>query len=75
VTDEVTQMARLTARDAIPREEALQKIRSQMPLAEKARLADHVIDNSGDRAATEAQVRRVHEALLGELRRRAATAR
>jgi dephospho-CoA kinase len=37
-----------------------------MPLAEKVKLADHVIDNSGDRAATEAQVRCVHAALLAE---------
>jgi dephospho-CoA kinase len=37
-----------------------------MPLAEKAKLADHVIDNSGDRAATEAQVRRVHTALVAD---------
>jgi dephospho-CoA kinase len=70
VTDEATQLARLMARDAIGREEALRKIRSQMPLAEKARLADHVIDNSGDRAATEAQVRRVEAALREEARSR-----
>ena len=31
-----------------------------------AKLADHVIDNSGDRAATEAQVRRVHTALVAD---------
>ena len=30
-----------------------------MPLAEKAKLADYVIDNSGDRAATEARTREV----------------
>ena len=65
--DEATQLARLMARDGIDRAEALRKIRSQMPLADKARLADHVIDNSGDRAATEAQVRRVHAALTAAL--------
>jgi dephospho-CoA kinase len=70
-TDEETQLARLMARDGIDREEALRKIRSQMPVSEKAKLADHVIDNAGDRAATEAQVRRVHDALMAELRRRA----
>src|SRR2546430_12960334 len=53
VTDETTQIGRLIGRDGCTREEALARIRSQMPLAEKARLADHVIDNSGDRAATE----------------------
>ncbi len=72
VTDEPTQVARLMARDGISREEALRKIRSQMPLAEKAKLADHVIDNSGDRAATEAQARRLYEQLLDDLDRRGA---
>lgn len=71
ITDEATQLARLMARDGIDRTEALRRIRSQMPLAEKAKLADHVIDNSGDRAATEAQVRRVHAALLAKLTARA----
>lgn len=66
VADEATQLARLRARDGLTEQEALQRIRSQMPLAEKVKLADHVIDNSGDRAATEAQVRRVHAALLAE---------
>lgn len=72
LTDEPTQRARLTARDAIDEGEAARKIASQMPVADKARLADYVIDNSGDRAATEAQVRRVHAALLADLRARTA---
>ena len=67
VTDEATQLARLMARDGIGRDEALRKIRSQMPLAEKAKLADHVIDNSGDPEATAAQVRRVCQTLLEDL--------
>ncbi|HSE95691.1 MAG TPA: dephospho-CoA kinase, partial [Methylomirabilota bacterium] len=66
IADEATQLARLRARDGLTEQEALQRIRSQMPLAEKVKLADHVIDNSGDRAATEAQVRHVHAALLAE---------
>jgi hypothetical protein len=37
-----------------------------MPVAEKAKLADYVIDNGGDRASTEAQVRDVHAALTAE---------
>jgi dephospho-CoA kinase len=72
VTDEATQLARLMARDGIARDEALGKIRSQMPVQEKAKLADHVIDNSGDRAATEARTREVHGALLRELAARPA---
>jgi len=66
-TDEATQAARLCARDAIDATEAERKIRSQMPVAEKAKLADYVIDNAGDRAATDCQVREVHAALLRDL--------
>src|SRR5262249_57367512 len=44
---EPTPIARLMARDGIGRGEALRKIRSQMPLAGKAKLADHASGNSG----------------------------
>jgi dephospho-CoA kinase len=71
VADDPTQVERLMARDGIGRDEALRKIASQMPLAEKARLADYVIENSGDRVATETQVRRVYAALLADLAARA----
>ena len=71
-TDEATQAARLRARDGIEAAEAERKIRSQMPIAEKAKLADYVIDNAGDRAATEARVREVHAALLRDLAARGA---
>jgi dephospho-CoA kinase len=67
VADEATQIDRLRARDGIGREEALRRIGSQMPVSEKAKLAHYVIDNSGDRGATEAQVRQVHAALLADL--------
>jgi dephospho-CoA kinase len=70
VTDPETERARLMARDGISREEADRRIASQMPVTEKAKLADHVIDNSGDRDATAAQVHRVHGALLEQARRR-----
>ena len=70
VTDPETQRARALGRDGDPTD-AERKIASQMSLAEKAALADHVIDNSGDRAATEARTRAVHAALLADLRARA----
>jgi len=66
VADEPTQLARLMARDGIARDEALRKIRSQMPLAEKAKLADYVIDNSGDRSTAAASTERVFRALAKE---------
>jgi len=73
MTDEATQVARLRGRDGTDDAEGRRKIASQMPLAEKAKLADYVIDNSGAREATAEQVRRVFAALMGELAARAAT--
>ena len=72
VTDEATQLARVRGRDGTDEAENRRKIASQMPLAEKAKLADYVIDNSGDREATAAQVRRVFAALMSELEARSA---
>jgi len=72
VTDDATQMARLRGRDGTDEAENRRKIASQMPLAEKARLADYVIDNSGTREATAEQVRRVYAALMSELQSRSA---
>jgi dephospho-CoA kinase len=67
-TDDATQRGRLRDRDGSPVDEIERKIGSQMPVAEKAKLADYVIDNTGDRAATESQVARVYAALLDDLR-------
>jgi dephospho-CoA kinase len=68
--DPETELARLVARDGLTEAEARKRIASQMPVAEKAKLAHHVIDNSGDRADTERQVRSVYGALLAELQAR-----
>jgi len=70
VTDEATQARRLTARDGLGAAEAERRIASQLPVAEKAKVADYVIDNSGDREATIPEVRRVHQALLADLKAR-----
>jgi len=45
--DRETQINRLMARDKLGREDALRRIASQMPLEEKAKRADRIIDNSG----------------------------
>jgi len=45
--DRETCCRRTVARDGVSEEEARRALRSQMPLAEKALLADHVVDNSG----------------------------
>ena len=72
VTDDATQATRLQERDGTDEAEGRRKIASQMPLAEKAQLADYVINNSGAREATAAEVRRVFAALMADLRARAA---
>lgn len=45
--DEDVQLQRLMKRDHSQKEEALQRIQSQIPLKEKVKLADAVIDNNG----------------------------
>jgi dephospho-CoA kinase len=68
--DPAVQLERLMRRDALDRDEALRRIGSQMPLADKARRAHYVVDSSGSREETAAQVRAVHAALLAEHRAR-----
>jgi dephospho-CoA kinase len=64
------QRERLMRRDGLDAAEAERRIASQMPLAEKAKLAHYVIDNSDSPEETEAQVRAVHAALVAEHRAR-----
>jgi dephospho-CoA kinase len=66
-TDPATELTRLMARDGMAAEEARGRIAAQMPVADKAALADYVIDNSGSRAETERQVRGVYKRLLADL--------
>jgi dephospho-CoA kinase len=72
-TDPATQLRRLMARDGSTEAAARARTASQMPLEDKARAADYVIDNSGTRAETAARVREVHRALLEDLRQLQAT--
>jgi dephospho-CoA kinase len=67
-TDQDTELSRLMARDGMGEAEARGRIATQMPVAEKAKLADYVIDNSGSRADTERQVRQVYSQLLADLK-------
>jgi dephospho-CoA kinase len=68
--DPETERRRLMERDGLSDADARARIASQMPIAEKAKLAHHVIDNSGTREETERQVRTVYGALLAELEAR-----
>lgn len=58
------QVERAMARDHLTREEVLDRMRRQMPLEEKVRYADYVIDTSGPKQDTFAQTRAVYESLL-----------
>jgi dephospho-CoA kinase len=57
------QIERAMARDHITRQDALDRIRRQMPLEEKVRYADYVIDTSGSKERTLEQTRSVYERL------------
>lgn len=57
------QLERLMARDGSDPAAAGARIASQMPLRDKVAQADHVIDNSGTRAQTAAQVAALFEEL------------
>lgn len=57
--DEDIQLQRLMERNHYSKQEALARIHSQMPLAEKKRLADVVIDNNGSLEQTELQLKNV----------------
>ena len=50
-------------RSGVPRSEALARIENQMPISEKKRRADYVIDNSGTKDETRKQVKDIYESL------------
>jgi len=49
---EPQQIERAMERDHLSREEVLVRLRRQMPLQEKVKYADYVIDTSGDKQCT-----------------------
>ena len=68
--DQKAQMKRLMERDRFTLEQAMARISSQMPLDEKRKYADFVIENTGTREATEQQTREVFAKLKAEAGRR-----
>ena len=57
------QMERALKRGSYSREEIRARLNRQLPLAEKLRVADYVIDTGGPKESTLNQVRRVYESL------------
>ncbi|WP_022851238.1 dephospho-CoA kinase [Limisalsivibrio acetivorans] len=62
-SDPVTQLERLSERDGINEREALRIMASQMPMSDKIRYADYIINNSGTLDETREDVNRVYTLL------------
>lgn len=60
------QIKRLAQREHLTAEEASERIATQMPLSEKVKLADHVIDNSGSVKKTIKRTKEVYLTIAGK---------
>ena len=63
--DPLTQIRRVMARDDVSEAEARARVAAQLPIEEKVRRADHVINTDGSFEETNRQVRSVYEVLVG----------
>ena len=63
VCQERQQLERAMARDGMSEAEARRRVERQMPLREKLRFADYVVDTSGEKEDTLRQTRAVYESL------------
>jgi dephospho-CoA kinase len=63
------QIERSMERDGVSREEVLNRLSRQMPLEEKVKYADFIIDTSGSKENTLQQVRTVYESLRNFIKR------
>ena len=57
--DEKTQVERILHRDKLSQDEAKKRIHSQLPLRDKIKIADFVIENEGTLSKTKEQVEKV----------------
>jgi len=69
--EEEQQLKRLMERDRFTHDQAMARIRSQMPLGEKRTHADYVIENTGNREETERRTREIFELLKKNSKERA----
>ena len=65
--DEDEQIKRIIKRNNLSKEEALQRIKSQMPMKEKVKMADYVIDNSNSLDETKKQVEKIWKKLASRI--------
>lgn len=59
------QIERAVKRDGLSREQVLERLQRQMPLEEKRKYADYVIDTSGEKEMTLVQTSRLYAVLRG----------
>ena len=64
--DKDKQIKRLIKRNNLSKEEALQRIKSQMPMKEKVKMTDYVIDNSNSLDKTREQVEKIWKSLVSQ---------
>ena len=64
--DKDEQIKRLIKRNNLSKDEALQRVRSQIPIEEKAKVADYLIDNSNSLNKTREQVEKVWQSLVSQ---------
>jgi dephospho-CoA kinase len=62
--DPALQLSRVVARDGLGLEDAKKRLRSQMPVEEKLKLADYTIDTSGSFRETQEQIEAIYQALV-----------
>jgi dephospho-CoA kinase len=62
--DPALQLSRLMSRDGLTEKEAQARMASQMPIEEKLKLADYIVDNSGTMQQTRDQVEAIYQDLL-----------
>ena len=63
--DEETQIFRGMKRDGLTREQVRARLGKQMPLSEKKKYADYVVDTSGDKENTIQQIQAVYRQIAG----------
>ncbi|HDK26954.1 MAG TPA: dephospho-CoA kinase [Candidatus Atribacteria bacterium] len=64
--DEDEQIKRLIKRDNFSYDEALQRIKSQIPIKQKVEMADYVIDNNNSLDKTREQVKKIWQNLISQ---------
>ena len=65
--DEDEQIKRLIKRNNLSKDEASQRVKSQIPMKEKIKMADYVIDNSNSLDTTREQVKKIWKNLVSRI--------